>query len=67
MKTQIHFLWLSLIRRIVITFAFMGKAACRACVFIHALGTVEMKLLGKRSKSHSCYRTIGKVPDGVIC
>lgn len=45
----------------------MGKADCQACVFIHALSTVEMKFLGKITKNQSCYLGIGKVPGGVIC
>lgn len=45
----------------------MGKADCQACVFIHALSTVEMKFLGKITKNQSCYLAIGRVPGGVIC
>lgn len=65
MKPQIHFFCLSLIRGTVITS--MGKAGCQACVFIHALSAVEMKFLGKITKSQSCHLAVGKVPGGVIC
>lgn len=65
MKPQIHFFCLSLIKGTVITST--GKADCQACVFTHALSTVEMKFLGKITKSQSCYLAIGKVPGGVIC
>lgn len=64
-KPQIHFFCPSLIRGTVITS--MGKADCHAYVFIHALSTVEMKFLGKITKSQSCCLAIGKVPGGVIC
>lgn len=65
MKPWIHFYSVSLIRETMITS--MGKAVCQACVFIHALSMVEMKFLGKITKSQSCYLTIGKAPRDVIC